>query len=97
MSGDITHETMHEQLVDIWEAAALSGVAAVQAPAGTVWLPTSEDGRDGRYLIYSVTKAFIALTYLRYVDRNLGSSAADPKRPPPSRCSAPKSGSTWYP
>ena len=71
MSGDITHETMHEQLVDIWEAAALSGVAAVQAPAGTVWLPTSEDGRDGRYLIYSVTKAFIALTYLRYVDRNL--------------------------
>jgi D-alanyl-D-alanine carboxypeptidase len=64
-------ETLHERLVEIWKAAALSGVAAVQSPEGTVWLPESDDSRAGQYLIYSVTKVFIALTYLRYADRNL--------------------------
>jgi D-alanyl-D-alanine carboxypeptidase len=71
MSEQIRNETLHERLAKVWETAHLSGVAAAQTAEGTIWLPTSGDGRDGQYLIYSVTKIFIALTYLGYADRNL--------------------------
>jgi D-alanyl-D-alanine carboxypeptidase len=63
-------ETLRRQLIDIWETAAISGVAVV-SHEGSLWVGAPEEGRDGQYLIYSVTKVFIALTYLRLADRGV--------------------------